>query len=599
MAPSWTSWTWSSTSEAVDLWRVVHDRSIAGALVVLADTVVVAAGVDERLVRALEEPLAATVSPIPVPDGDARRVTVVDALTTVPPPTLALVEPSCAAFAVDVLRAVWREEPEPRTSVPDALAAVGRRLVEHGWRHVGAPGLGLRRAAPATMQRRAGWGPAAVDELEGPANESLATHQLWARTRRGVRLVIDGPCLDGGQHNGSQALVANVSEALAAARPDSTVMVAVESRNVDAVRATMSPDVAVIERGSDVDVDVVYRPYQLLAPGELAWLTRTGARLLVGQLDMIGFANPAYHPSPALFHTVRNLQRLTMRVADGVTFISEFGLHHARIECPDLEADRCFVVHSGASVPGVEVDATTPERRFALCLSAVFWHKHREQAIRAFAAMVQDHGYDGDLVIAGPEPFYGRSSDAEAALVATLPDEIRRRVVHLGQVDDRRRWNLLAQADVVLYPSVVEGFGMVPFEAAAVGTASLVGPGSALEEVFADTGVVVESWDAGVWAGRAIEIASSDAVERRLVAAVRSRGERYTWATVADATWDAVDAVVGRPRARLHRDEGGLASRVTTASDLSSTAPAAHFVNRALAFGRRKTDTVRQTRGKP
>lgn len=591
MSRSWTSWTWSESSEAADLWRLVHHETTTDAVVVLAEGRGNDDGIGERLVRCLDEPLAATVSAIPLVDRADDRIVEYEAVDRLPPPpTLGAPNAACVALAVDVLRAVWREEPGPGTTWVETLPAIARMIVNRGWRHVGAPGLGLPRASidGAAAPRDGGWAATTIAEIEGPSNESLSTHRLWARTRGGVQLVIDAACLDGGQHNGSQALVANVADALAVARPTATVLLAVEPRNVEAVRASTAPGLEVVARGAEISADVVYRPYQLLVPGELTWLTRTGERLLVGQLDMIGFSNPSYHPSPALFHTVRNLQRRTMRLADGVTFISEFGRRHALAECPDLERDRCFVVSSGASTPTAHETAVTSSRPFVLCLSAVFWHKHRDHAIRTFASMVTDHGYTGDLCIAGPEPFYGRSSDAEVALVASLPAEIRDRVRFLGRVDDSTRWALLAGADVLLYPSVVEGFGMVPFEAAGVGTASLVAPGSALEEVFAHTGAVVGSWDPDEWSARAMEVVTTAALRDEIVSSVMSRAERHSWANVAEATWAAIDAVTARPRARLHHEEGGILARVAPHDEIAISAAASHFANRLAAYGRRR-----------
>ncbi len=136
-------------------------------------------------------------------------------------------------------------------------------------------------------------------------------------------------------------------------------------------------------------------PYQLLDPAELTWLADAGQRLVVSQLDMIAFSNPSYHPSSSLFHAVRNLQRHTMRFADGVTFISEFGMQSALAECPDLDRSRCFVVSCGVDTMAPVEAGRSPapsmaglaDPPFVACLAATFWHKNRQHAIAVFAEL--------------------------------------------------------------------------------------------------------------------------------------------------------------------------------------------------------------------
>jgi glycosyltransferase involved in cell wall biosynthesis len=202
--------------------------------------------------------------------------------------------------------------------------------------------------------------------------------------------------------------------------------------------------------------------------------------------------------------------------------------------------------------------------------------------------MCEAHGYGGDLCVAGPEPYYGRSSEVERELIRTLPSPIRDRIQHLGRVDEATRWSLLTQADLVLYPSVVEGFGMVPFEAASVGTPSLVAPGSALEEVFGESGAVVPSWDVSKWARCAVDLTNSPERRSEVINGIRTVGERHSWAAVARSTWNAIDETLARPKARLHEEEGGLLSRVGIYPGLVSTASMTHLLSRSMAYGYRR-----------
>jgi glycosyltransferase involved in cell wall biosynthesis len=277
-----------------------------------------------------------------------------------------------------------------------------------------------------------------------------------------------------------------------------------------------------------------------------------------------------------------------MHVADGVTFISEFGLVTARAECPVLLDGRCHVVGCGVDVePIVDAGASLPvPQPFVVCLSATFHHKNRVHAIRTFAAMCEQHAYPGSLVIAGPEPFYGRSDDS--AVVESLPVDVRRRVVRLGHVDVATKWALLRHADLLLYPSIVEGFGLVPFEAASVGTPSLSFDGTGLAEVLAAPAALVGSWDPDAWAARASELVAAGVARDGNVASVQAVARNHAWADVAGRTWDAIDATIAQVR-QTPLDEGSRWALVNHGGrDAAEASAARHLVLRVVAALRRR-----------
>jgi glycosyltransferase involved in cell wall biosynthesis len=234
------------------------------------------------------------------------------------------------------------------------------------------------------------------------------------------------------------------------------------------------------------------------------------------------------------------------------------------------------------------VEGGLPEE-FLLSLSASFWHKNRPHAIRVFAELCSN-GYEGALVIAGPEPLYGRSLLLEDELLLTLPSNVAERVLRIGQIDEAAKWWLLDHAKLVLYPSVVEGFGMVPFEAASVGTPSLSYAGSGLLEVLgADSPALVPTWDVGKWATDALASLRSADHASAVVDAVNREADAHSWEIVAERTWDAIDATLARPNSRPRTEEGGYRSHVAPAPTLvTRSARTVHFGNRLFAYARRR-----------
>ena len=568
---------------------------------------------DEALAAMLDAataPMAATVSPLPVPAAGTDEVTVVAVDSRLPPPpTIALGCPAACLISRDALASVPLMPPADGADWLSTFGHVNQRLSHAGWRHVAAPGAVL--AWPETPADVAGargggaWTQGLVDHQNGRANEGLDTHVLWATTRlRPIRVLVDGACLTDALHNGSQLVVVNVARALSRTRSDAKVVLAAHRDFVEHVRSVVDADgVEVIERDRNVTgFDVVYRPYQLLDPAELEWLSDAAERLVVSQLDMIAFSNPSYHPSAALYHAVRNLQRHTMRLADGVTFISDFGMQTALAECPDLDRSRCFVVSCGADPepprerqPSVALASRMPDRYIA-CVSATFWHKNRQHAIAVFDELCTHHGYDGSLLIAGPEPYYGSSSAEDAALMSGLATCVRDRVIVLGLVSEADKWSLLEHADLILYPSLIEGFGLVPFEAAAVGTPSLAPAASAIGEVLGGSRCLVHSWDVAEWARAADAVLTSPDTRAELVDDVRRASSTRSWDAAADRAWAAIEATLARPHAHRHAEEGGVASRVGGPTPtLARGARAAHFANRVAGYLQRRLRRVTRT----
>jgi hypothetical protein len=108
-------------------------------------------------------------------------------------------------------------------------------------------------------------------------------------------------------------------------------------------------------------------------------------------------------------------------------------------------------------------------------------------------------------------------------------------VLDLGSVSEEAKTWLFENAAVMLYPTAQEGFGLVPFEAAAAGLPTLWAAHSSLAEVLPPEAAGVLPWDVGATAGAAAELVADGPARERLVASVREAGARFTWDRYAEA----------------------------------------------------------------
>ena len=198
-----------------------------------------------------------------------------------------------------------------------------------------------------------------------------------------------------------------------------------------------------------------------------------------------------------------------------------------------VDRDRITVVRNGVDpVPRGVPARVEHARRRLIVVSRLVPHKQVEDALTAVARL-RDHGVDVHLDVVGGGWWADELRDAAAGL------GINDRVVFHGHVDDVRKHELLASADLHLMPSRKEGWGLAVIEAAqhgvpTVGYRSSAGlTDSVVDEV---TGVLVDDVDDLVDTVAALV----DSPQRlaTLGDAARVRSQDYSWSLAADGFAD-------------------------------------------------------------
>jgi glycosyltransferase involved in cell wall biosynthesis len=260
-------------------------------------------------------------------------------------------------------------------------------------------------------------------------------------------------------------------------------------------------------------------------------------------LDLIAYDIPRYHASPQAWYAYRALQRRIALSVDGVTTISADVAQRLLTEAPRLEPWRVLALPLGldhitsASAPAgpgddlADVVRALKGRRFVAVLGNDFQHKNRDFAIRVWERALQQ-GQPCDLVLAGLHVKSSSSRVLEDDLTARHLD-LRGSIHTVGHVtSDSRAW-LLANATAVLYPTSAEGFGFVPYEAAALGTPAVFTDFGPLREVSGVTGLPA-TWSVEAHAADLVELLSSEEARDRRVRDLHDAISRYTWAGFAD-----------------------------------------------------------------
>jgi glycosyltransferase involved in cell wall biosynthesis len=353
-------------------------------------------------------------------------------------------------------------------------------------------------------------------------------------TRGGApRIAVDGRCL-GHVRSGTQVQLLGLLGGLARAGADVSVLAPPEFHpTVQLEVARLAGAMPFVERSALGRPEVFHRPFQVGSVDVLADCLTVGERFVLTHQDMIFDRTRAYHLDLGAWHDYREATRASLGSADAVGFFSR----HAAVDAASdglVELDRATVVPLGVDhLGGRDADAARAEplggQPFLLVVGSTMWHKNRPFAVRLLARLVERHGWDGGLVLAGGHSTRGSSVDAEQVLLGRTAS-LEGRVVDLGHVSDGEQLALYRDAELVLFPSLYEGFGFIPFEAAACGTASVYTNRAAMGELLPPDGAL-----------RSFELDEAASFVARLLASrdERTRIVEQVGRAAAPLTWDA------------------------------------------------------------
>ncbi len=211
----------------------------------------------------------------------------------------------------------------------------------------------------------------------------------------------------------------------------------------------------------------------------------------------------------------------------------------------DSWQDKIRVVSQGVSsdfkpLPREQVEAFKSRhrlQRYLLFVGNRAAHKNLVRLLHAFARL-QSEFPDLQLVIAGKR--------------LSVPDEVDKSIHRLGLklvkewqgCSDQDLHHLYCGAEMLVFPSLYEGFGLPPLEAMACGTPVTVAASASLPEVVGDAGLYFDPRQPEEIAHQASRLLNDSTLRESLRERGLSRAAMFTWHKTAQQTMAVYEEVI-------------------------------------------------------
>lgn len=214
------------------------------------------------------------------------------------------------------------------------------------------------------------------------------------------------------------------------------------------------------------------------------------------------------------------LPRIARR-AKAVITVSEFSadrlLHHGVVNT------RPIVISNGCDHLEERAQSQTKRNGSVLFVGSPAAHKNLDMFIKLAAEF---EGRDVPFLVAGAR---SDSVFSHSGTSAPLPKNMK----FLGRVTEQQLVDLYQSAQVLLFPSFVEGFGLTPLEAQSFGCPVISSNREPMTELLSDSVLYADPDDLADWETELNSLLSSDQAWANLSQGGLENAKRFTWANAA------------------------------------------------------------------
>ena len=258
--------------------------------------------------------------------------------------------------------------------------------------------------------------------------------------------------------------------------------------------------------------------------------------------DLMIFRYPSYLRSADIHEGYMRRCRNAVSMADKIIAVSS----HTKSDIVanfDIEPEKITVVLEGVDNrfgEDVKNDVLARVKKqyglskpFIFYVSTDYPHKNHNRLIMAFHHLLKERKISAQLVLAGAR-YYSQSNPESQDIVDSLQGE--NHLVWLEHIKDEELNALYNGADLFIYPSLDEGFGLPILEAMACGTPVAASNAASIPEVAGDAALLFDPTDISDIASSIETLWNNQQLRRELVERGYKRCAELTWKRSAEKT---------------------------------------------------------------
>ncbi len=247
------------------------------------------------------------------------------------------------------------------------------------------------------------------------------------------------------------------------------------------------------------------------------------------------------------FTYVNNWVELAVKSADKIIAVSD-NTKKDLIDLFNAPEEKIEVIYEGveeiyrplkleSSLRGIKDKYNLPEK-FILFVGTIEPRKNLKKLIEAFGEFKKSGPAEHKLVIAG-----GRGWQYEDIFKAVGKLGLSKEIIFPDYIPERDLPLIYNAADLFVYPSLYEGFGLPVLEAMACGVAVITSNVSSLPEVAGDAAVLVDPDDTRAIAEAMENVLQDNDLKRKMIENGLKRAAMFSWQEMAKKTLEVYSQV--------------------------------------------------------
>nr|WP_187290131.1 MULTISPECIES: glycosyltransferase family 1 protein [unclassified Natrinema] len=220
-------------------------------------------------------------------------------------------------------------------------------------------------------------------------------------------------------------------------------------------------------------------------------------------------------------------------VASTITTVSEFSKREI-VESLDVSSSKVDVVHNGVNKTFFSSQSERlnglPEN-YLLFVGSMNPRKNLERVVKSYATIKTQTDILHKLVIIGPK---------NKNIFKSVDLESRDEIITPGFVTEGELKYAYENADVFVFPSLYEGFGLPPLEALACGTPVVTSETTSLGEILQEGCIQVNPKDIQDIADAVIQILEDEQLANELATQGKAFAREFTWESATEQLRDTL-----------------------------------------------------------